>query len=46
MFTPEQLDIIKQALKRGNTVELKKERDNLVIVEIKRQVKIKTSING
>ena len=39
-------EVILQALKRGNTVELKRERDALVIVEIQRKVKIKTSATG
>lgn len=42
----ELLDIVEKILKRGNTAEIKRERDNVVIVEIQRQVKIKTSING
>lgn len=33
-------------LKRGNTAEVKREKDNIVVVEIRRQVKIKTAING
>lgn len=46
LFTPESLEIIKKILKRGDSVELKKERDNLVIVELKRQVKTKTPTIG
>lgn len=42
----ELLAIVEKILKRGNTAEIKRERDNVVIVEIQRQVKIKTSING
>lgn len=33
-------------LKRGNSAEVKREKDNIVVVEIKRKVKIKTAING
>lgn len=39
-------EIILQALKRGNTVELKKEQGKLVVVEIQRKAKLKASING
>ena len=39
-------EIILQALKHGNSVELKKEQGKLVVVEIRRQVKIKASMNG
>ena len=45
-WTPETLDIILEILSKGNSVELKRERDNLVIVEIKRKVKIKTPAIG
>lgn len=41
-----QVAIIKQVLKRGYSVELKMENGKLVVVEIRRQVKIKTSITG
>lgn len=33
-------------LKRGNSAEVKREKGNIVVVEIKRKVKIKTVING
>lgn len=39
-------EIILQAFKRGNTVELKKEQGKVVIVEIQRKMKTKASING
>lgn len=42
----ELLQAIVEILKRGNTAEVKKEKDNIVVVEIKRQVRIKTAING
>lgn len=45
-ITPEITEMIARILKRGNTVELKKERGQLVIVEITRQVKNKTFIKG
>lgn len=47
METPnEWVKIVLDILKRGNTAEVKREKDNIVVVEIKRQVKIKVAING
>lgn len=43
LFTQEVIDQILRILKSGNSVELKKERDSLVVVEIQRKVKIKAS---
>lgn len=40
------LDRIKEILNRGNQVEIKKERENIVVVEIKRQVKEKVIAIG
>lgn len=37
---------IKAILNRGNQVEIKKERENIVVVEIKRQVKEKVIATG
>lgn len=45
MFTTEVIEEIQRILKRGNTVELKRENNKLVVVEIQRKVKIKTSVN-
>ena len=45
-FSPDVVEHIMQILKRGNTAEIKKEKDNIVIVELQRRVKNKTSING
>lgn len=45
-FSQNEYEAIMRALQRGNTVEIKKERDRLVIVEIERKVKTKTSITG
>lgn len=45
-FTPEVIETIRNILKKGNSAELKKEKGNLVVVEIKRKVKTKTVING
>lgn len=39
-------EIVLDILKRGNSAEVKREKDKIVVVEIKRQVKIKTAING
>ena len=46
IFDKKTTELILQALKRGNTVELKKEQGRLVVVEIQRKVKIKASITG
>lgn len=46
LLSSAQVAIIKQVLKRGYSVELKMENGKLVVVEIRRQVKIKTSITG
>ncbi len=46
IFNAEVVEAINRILKRGNSVELKKENGKLVVVEIERKVKTKTSING
>lgn len=48
METPnnEWIKTVLDIIKRGNAAEIKREKDNIVVVEIKRQVKIKTAING
>lgn len=46
LFTQEVIEQILRILKSGNSVELKKERDSLVVVEIQRKVKIKASTIG
>ena len=46
LFSSEALAEIHRILKKGNTVELKKVNGMLVIVEIQRKVKNKTSITG
>lgn len=46
VFTPEIVAEIERILKKGNSVELKKEHDKLVVVEIQRKMKIKASIIG
>lgn len=42
----EVIEAISRILKNGNSAELKKENGKLVVVEIERKVKTKTSING
>ena len=42
----ETIEISMQILKKGNSVELKREQGRLVVVEIQRKVKNKTPING
>lgn len=41
LLTDEMLDLIAKILKRGDTVELKKENGDIVVVEIRRQKKMK-----
>lgn len=42
----EVVQIIWDIIRRGNSAEIKKEHNNIVVVEIKRQAKIKTAITG
>ena len=37
----EVIETIKKIIKRGNVAEVKKEKENIVVVEIKRKVNIK-----
>lgn len=46
LFTPEVIDTIMRIVKKGDSVEIKKENNKLVIIEIQRKVKNKTSITG
>jgi hypothetical protein len=46
LFSTDVVETIVKILKRGDTVELKKENGKLVVVEIQRKVKIKTSAIG
>ena len=46
VLSEETAELIFQILKKGNTVELKLERGQLVIVEIQRRARQKTSIIG
>lgn len=43
-FSPQALEIMCDIINRGNQVEVKRERDNLVVVEIKRTALIKSPI--
>ena len=43
-LSPKDIEAITEILSRGNTCEVKKERDNVVIVEIKRCALIKKPI--
>lgn len=40
------LEQIYEILRRGNSVEIKRERDNIVIVEIRRKAVLKTPLKG
>lgn len=46
LFSNEVIGEVERIIKKGNTVELKREKDKLVIVEIQRKVKIKKSTIG
>lgn len=46
LFSDEVIGEVERIIKKGNTVELKREKDKLVIVEIQRKVKIKKSTIG
>ena len=46
LFDQKITEIVLQAFKRGNSVELKKEQGKIVVVEIQRKMKTKASING
>lgn len=46
LFDEKMTQIILQAFKRGNTVELKKEQGKIVVVELQRKARVKASING
>lgn len=45
-LTNSQKAIIEEILNRGNNAEIKVEKNQIVIVEIKRKVKLKTLITG
>jgi hypothetical protein len=42
----EVIETIERALLNGSSVEVKKERDNIVVIELARKVKIKSPITG
>lgn len=46
LFPEETAREILRILKQGDTVELKREKGNLVVVQIRRKVKIKTAAIG
>ncbi len=46
IINAEVIEAISRILKKGNSAELKRENGKLVVVEIERKVKTKTSING
>ena len=41
VITDEMLKVISEVLKRGDTVELKREHNKLVVVEVRRKARIK-----
>lgn len=46
LFTPDVINLILRIVRKGNSAEIKKENNKLVIVEIERKVRNKTSIIG
>lgn len=40
------IDYVQEIIRRGNVAEVKREKDNIVVIEIKRQLKNKTAIKG
>ena len=46
IINAEVIEAISRILKEGHSAELKRENGKLVVVEIERKVKTKTSING
>ena len=46
LFSEETAQEILRILNQGDTVELKREKGNLVVVQIRRKVKIKTAAIG
>lgn len=46
IISPAALNVIAKIIKRGNSAEIKREGNNLVVVEIQRKVQDKTSITG
>lgn len=46
IISPAALKVISKIIKRGNSAEIKREGNNLVVVEIQRKVQDKTSITG
>ena len=46
LLEPKAVEAIEAALARGSTVEVKREKDNIVVIEITRKLKIKAPINS
>jgi hypothetical protein len=46
LLNKEAISEINEALRRGNAVEVKREKDNIVVIELTRKLKIKAPING
>lgn len=42
----ETIELIENLLNKGKQLEIKREKDNIVIIEIERQVKIKSPVIG
>lgn len=46
LFDSETVELIMKIVRKGNSAEIKKENNKLVIVEIERRARKKTSITG
>lgn len=46
MLNEKWINTVQEIIRRGNVAEVKREKDNIVVIEIKRQLKNKTAIKG
>lgn len=46
MLNEKWISVVQEIIRRGNVAEVKREKDNIVVIEIKRQLKNKTAIKG
>lgn len=46
MLNEKWINAVQEIIRRGNVAEVKREKDNIVVIEIKRQLKNKTAIKG
>ena len=46
MLTPQAVRLITEILERGNAAEIRARKDDVVVLEVKRQVKMSVSTSG